>query len=73
MIVITGSLQADDRADLGAVAQRSALPVLLVVAEHAELERLRAGGWRAAQVLPGGDVAAAWDDAIEQGYARVGR
>lgn len=73
VIVVTGALDADDRAGLGAVAQRSALPVLLVVAERAELERLRAGGWRAAQVLPGGDVAAAWDDAIEQGYARVGR
>lgn len=73
LIVVTGALQADDFEALRAVAQRSALPMLLVVAERADLDSLRAGGWRAAQVRPGGDVAAAWDDAIEQGYARVGR
>lgn len=73
VVVITGGLQADDRASLGAVAQRSALPVLLVVADDVELGRLRAGGWRAGHVVPGGDIAAAWDDAIEGGYARVDR
>lgn len=73
VVVVTGALHPEDRASLGAVAQRSALPVLLVVSDDADLDRLRAGGWRAAHVRPGGDVAAAWDDAIEQGYARVGR
>ncbi len=48
-------------------------PVLLVVTEHVDLGRLRAGGWRAAVLPPGGDVASAWDDAMEQGYAGVGR
>ena len=72
VVVVTGALQPDDRAALGGVAQHSALPVLLVVDEHADLDRLRAGGWRAAGIRPGGDVALAWDDAMEQGYARVG-
>ncbi|WP_295783302.1 DUF58 domain-containing protein [uncultured Microbacterium sp.] len=73
VVVITGSLGAEDRATLGGVAQHSALPVLLVVTEHVDLGRLRAGGWRAAVLPPGGDVASAWDDAMEQGYAGVGR
>lgn len=73
VVVITGALDADDRASLGAVAQRSAFPVLLVVGEDAELDRLRAAGWRAGTVSAGGDVAAVWDDAIEGGYARVER
>lgn len=73
VVVITGTLESDDRTTLGVVAHHSALPVLLVVAERAELEGLRAGGWRAAVLWPGGDVAAAWDDAMEQGYAGVDR
>ncbi len=44
VVVITGSLGAEDRATLGGVAQHSALPVLLVVTEHVDLGRLRAGG-----------------------------
>ncbi|MFJ4038450.1 DUF58 domain-containing protein [Microbacterium sp. NPDC090007] len=72
VIVITGALDADDRATLGSVAHHSALPVLLVVAERGELGRLHAGGWRAAVLPPGGDVAPAWDAALEQGYAGVG-
>jgi len=73
VVVITGALEPDDRTALGAVAHHSALPVLLVVAERAEIQGLRAGGWRAAVLWPGGDVAAAWDDAMEQGHARVDR
>ncbi|MDQ1124835.1 DUF58 domain-containing protein [Microbacterium trichothecenolyticum] len=73
LVVITGVLLDDDRALLGAAAQRSGLPLLLVVDERADLDVLRRAGWRAAVLPPGGDVAAGWDDAIEQGYARVGR
>lgn len=73
LVVVTGTLQADDRALLGAAAQRSGLPVLLVVDERADLDALRRAGWRAGALPPGGDVAAGWDEAIEQGYARVGR
>ncbi|MCM3614553.1 DUF58 domain-containing protein [Microbacterium enclense] len=73
VVVVTGALDPDDRAALGGVAHHSALPVLLVVSEHADLSRLRAGGWRAAVLRPGADVAAAWDEAMDEGYARVGR
>lgn len=72
VVVITGALEPDDRVALGGVAHHSALPVLFVVSEHAELDGLRAGGWRTVVLRPGGDVAAAWDDAMESGYARVG-
>lgn len=75
VVVVTGRLGADDRASLGTVARHSAMPVLIVVADEgtdADLDGLRAGGWRAALVRSGGEVAAAWDDAMEQGYSRVG-
>ncbi|MCJ1708587.1 DUF58 domain-containing protein [Microbacterium sp. VKM Ac-2923] len=71
VVVITGALEPDDRLALGGVAHHSALPVLLVVSEHAELDGMRAGGWRTTVLRPGGDIAAAWDDAMEAGYARV--
>lgn len=73
VVVITGNLQPEDHAALGAVGTHSALPVLIVVAEHAQLDAVRTAGWRAAHLRPGADVALAWDDAMEQGYARVGR
>lgn len=72
VVVVTGALEHDDRLALGAVAHHSALPVLIVVAEGADLSALRTGGWRAAVLPPGGDVATAWDDAMDEGYARVG-
>lgn len=73
LVVITGDLSPGDRAALGAMGTHSALPVLIVVSEHAELDALQTAGWRAAHVHPGADAALAWDDAMEQGYARVGR
>jgi len=73
VVVITGTLHPEDRAAVGAVGPHSALPVLIVVAEHAELDTLRGVGWRAAHLPAGSDVTLAWDDAMEQGYARVGR
>ena len=73
VVVITGDLQPEDRAALGEMGTHSALPVLIVVAEHAELDAVRVAGWRAAHLRPGADVALAWDDAMEQGHARVGR
>ncbi|MDQ1084786.1 MULTISPECIES: DUF58 domain-containing protein [Microbacterium] len=72
VVVITGALETDDRIALGGVAHHSALPVLLVVSEDADLSALRTGGWRVAVLRPGGDIAAAWDDAMQEGYARDG-
>ncbi len=71
VVVVTGALDTDDRLALGAVAHHSALPVLVVVSADADPSALRGGGWRTAVVRPGGDVAAAWDDAMDEGYARV--
>ncbi len=41
VVVITGSLSPEDRATLGAAGLHSALPVLIVVAEHADLDALQ--------------------------------
>jgi uncharacterized protein (DUF58 family) len=72
VVVITGALSPEDRSTLGGVAHHSAMPVLISVTDGADLDRLRQGGWRAVALAPGADVARAWDDAMEQGYARVG-
>jgi len=71
IVVITGTLPAGVAP--GAFAQRSTLPILLAVSAGADLDAPRAAGWRAANVRPGGDIATAWADATERGFARVGR
>lgn len=73
VVVVTGTLHPEDRAALGAAGTNSALPILLIVAEDAQLDAVQSTGWRAAHLRPGADVALAWDDAMEQGNTRVGR
>ena len=72
VVIVTGILQTDDRAMLGAVAQHSALPVLLSVGASVDTSSLWAAGWHAATIEARGDVAAAWELAMERGIARVG-
>ncbi|MFZ8757125.1 DUF58 domain-containing protein [Microbacterium sp. HMH0099] len=71
VVVVTGALQQDDLIALGGVAQHSALPVLLSVGGSIDVEGLRRAGWHAATLPPAGDVAAAWDAALDRGLAHV--
>lgn len=73
VVIVTGTLERDDLAALGGVAQHSALPVLLCVGTGIDLDRLRHAGWHAAAVSPGGDVADAWDAALDREFSHVGR
>lgn len=73
VVVVTGSPVPADALVPGSLAQRSGLPILLMVSDHADLDAARAAGWRAAGLRPGGSIAAAWADATERGLARVER
>jgi len=73
VVVITGDPAQGAPLAPGAFAQRSGLPILLMVSERADLHAVRAAGWRAASLRPGGSIAAAWADATERGLVGVGR
>ncbi|MDQ1076111.1 MULTISPECIES: DUF58 domain-containing protein [Microbacterium] len=73
VVVVTSDPSRDPALVPGAFAQRSALPIMVVVAPQPDLDAPLAAGWRVASVRPGGDIAAAWADATERGLADVGR
>lgn len=73
VVVITADPARDHALAPGAFAQRSALPIMIMVSSRPDLEPARAAGWRVANVRPGGDIASAWSDATERGLADVGR
>ncbi|MFS0794654.1 DUF58 domain-containing protein [Microbacterium sp. 1P10AE] len=73
VVVVTGRLEHDDLLALRAAAPRSALAVLLTVADDDGARDLRSvTGWHATALAPGGDIARAWDDATKPEDARVG-
>lgn len=72
VVVVTGRVAHDDLLALRAAAPRSALAVLVAVAEDTLGLEAATGGWHATALAPGGDVAQAWDRAMRPEDARVG-
>ena len=65
MIVVTGGLAAADVVALAPVPHHSTMPILLLVSEAQEVLAAAADtGWRVGALTAGGDVAAAWSDAL---------
>lgn len=71
VILITGMLGAADVAALAPLPHHSTLPVLVSVSEAEEALRAAADrGWRVGALAAGGDIAAAWSDALASGETR---
>lgn len=72
LVLVTGSLDDRDAAVLPALAHHSTLPIMLAVgAADAQIARQHEGGWHAASVPAGADLAAAWDAALDRRFSRV--
>ncbi|TFV80970.1 DUF58 domain-containing protein [Microbacterium sp. dk485] len=72
VVVVTGRLSASDTEALAPLAHHSALPVLLGVGAASDaVDRLRMAGWCAAAIADDEGIAAAWDQAVDRGPARV--
>lgn len=73
VVLITGRLTDDDALALAPVAHHSGLPVLVAVGSSPDVvSRVGAFGWHATGVAPDGDLARAWDGAVDRGTSRVG-
>ncbi|MGP3534722.1 DUF58 domain-containing protein [Microbacterium sp. RD1] len=72
VVVITGRLAAADASALAPLVHHSALPIVLGIGSASDaIDRVRGFGFSAASVAPSGDLARAWESAIDRGGARV--
>ncbi len=80
VVVVSGRLLPHEADMIASLAPRSALPVLLAIADHPEgdapfaqtLGRAAQAGWRASALAPGGDIAQAWRETTNRGTTHVG-
>jgi uncharacterized protein (DUF58 family) len=73
LVLVTGRIDAADVAAIAPLVHHCALPVLLATAADGDaLARAEDAGWRAGDLRPGGDIAAAWHAATHREANRVG-
>jgi len=72
VVVVTARVSVADASTLAPLVAHSALPILLAAeSPDAALTRAGAAGWRAAALVPDGDLADAWRTASERGTTRA--